>query len=420
MRALQTTSFRRSALTTTSFRPTSSFPTTLSWVSFLVNNFFFNNSFARKKIEKKDELSKTVLELELAEPLANESCSLGPYDHLEQKLWQIQLQELSFQKNNQEQQNQLSTTVPDRKETDVKEEIEDSDITGQVPDASQEEGRDAANAQPFDSEDSLSQEHVASELRRLEELRVSATLAGMRMRAANDQPQSSEGGAVAPGAEEAVNLAYARNTQGAVAPESGWTWEDIVKLTHLRDQEDTEVECCLQIHICSIPSIWIRHDHEESVRVHEDPMDRLHERMSVMEHNLDTLRTRVTQVADLRDAQGIREDHRAIIARLNEVEECATVHTLREFMPKIRRLESMFTGEDGGAILHELKTFGHVTEDWIIIGMLWMTSMLESAHRIGIMIFPNRKEVKKRRTNLVLKIGHQEDAGQEDMHHNVG
>ena len=53
-------------------------------------------------------------------------------------------------------------------------------------------------------------------------------------------------------------------------------------------------------------------------------------------------------MADLRDAQGIREDHRAIIARLNEVEECATVHTLREFMSKICRLEAMFTGEDGG------------------------------------------------------------------------
>ena len=119
MRALQTTSFRRlasaSALTTTnSFRTTSSFPATLSCVSFLFTNFFCNNSFARKKIEKKDELSKTVLELELEEPLANKTCSLGPYDHLEQKLWQIQLQELSLQQNNQEQQNQLSATVPDR------------------------------------------------------------------------------------------------------------------------------------------------------------------------------------------------------------------------------------------------------------------------------------------------------------------
>ena len=81
----------------------------------MFHNFFFNNSIGRKEVEKKDELSKTVLELELEELLANKSCSLGPYDHLEQKLWQIQLQELSLQQNNQEQQNQLSATVPDRK-----------------------------------------------------------------------------------------------------------------------------------------------------------------------------------------------------------------------------------------------------------------------------------------------------------------
>ena len=95
----------------------------------------------------------------------------------------------------------------------------------------------------------------------------------------------------------------------------------------------------------------MRHDPEASAHMHEDPMDRLRDRVSAMEHNLETLRTRVTQVADLWDVQGIREDHRAIIARLNEVEECATVHTLREFMSKIRRLEAMFTGEDGGAIV---------------------------------------------------------------------
>ena len=58
---------------------------------------------------------KTVLELELEELMANKSCSLGPYDHLEQeKLWSVQLQQLSLEKNNQEQQNQLSATVPDR------------------------------------------------------------------------------------------------------------------------------------------------------------------------------------------------------------------------------------------------------------------------------------------------------------------
>ena len=60
MRPLQTTSFRRSAsasaLATTSFRTTSSFQTTLSCFSFLFNNFVFNNSFARKEVEKKNEL----------------------------------------------------------------------------------------------------------------------------------------------------------------------------------------------------------------------------------------------------------------------------------------------------------------------------------------------------------------------------
>ena len=88
-------------------------------------------------------------------------------------------------------------------------------------------------------------------------------------------------------------------------------------------------------------TIWIRHDSEASARAHEDPMDQLHDRVYAMEHNLETLRTRLTQIADLRDAQGIREDHRAIVARLNEVEECASVHTLREFMSKILRLESI-------------------------------------------------------------------------------
>ena len=84
-------------------------------------------------------------------------------------------------------------------------------------------------------------------------------------------------------------------------------------------------------------------------------MDCLRDRVIAMEHNLDTLRTRVTQVADLRDTQGIQEDHRAMLARLNEVEECATVHTLREFMSKICRLEAMFTGEDGGVIFNAIR-----------------------------------------------------------------
>ena len=126
-----------------------------------------------------------------------------------------------------------------------------------------------------------------------------------------------------------------------------------MSLMHLRDQEDTGVQSPDPYMFNS--TIWVRHDHEESARMYEDPMDRLRDRVFAMEHNLESLRTRLAQVADLRDAQGIREDHRAIIARLNKVEECATVHTLREFMSKIRRLEAMFTGENGGAIVEAIR-----------------------------------------------------------------
>ena len=44
---------------------------------------------------------------------------------------------------------------------DVKEEFDEPDTTGQVPDALQEEAQDVADAHPLDSEDSLSQEGVA-------------------------------------------------------------------------------------------------------------------------------------------------------------------------------------------------------------------------------------------------------------------
>ena len=69
-----------------------------------------------------------------------------------------------------------------------------------------------------------------------------------------------------------------------------------------------------------------------------------------VEHNIETLRTRLTQVVDLRDTQGIRHDHRTIVARLDEVEEYASASTFREFMAKIRRLESMLVNDGGGTI----------------------------------------------------------------------
>ena len=70
----------------------------------------------------------------------------------------------------------------------------------------------------------------------------------------------------------------------------------------------------------------------------------------VVEHNIETLRTRLTQVVELRDTQGIRQDHRAIVARLDEVEEYASANTFREFMTKIQRLESMLVSNGGGTV----------------------------------------------------------------------
>ena len=185
---------------------------------------------------------------------------------------------------------------------------------------------------------------------------MSTTLAEMRVRVAGDSNQDSEGGAVAPVAEETTAPMTTQSRQGAVAPDSEWTWENNESYAPRRSGRYRGRLQSPDPYMFN-STIWVRHDHEASARIHEDPMDRLRDRVRAMEHNLETLRTRVTQVADLQDAQGIREDHRAIIARLNEVEECATVHTLREFMSKIRRLEAMFTGEDGGAILEAIRRF---------------------------------------------------------------
>ena len=96
-------------------------------------------------------------------------------------------------------------------------------------------------------------------------------------------------------------------------------------------------------------TIFLEHDPEASAS-RDDPMRQMQERLMCMEHNIETLRTRLTQVADLRDAQGIREDHRTIVARLDEVEEYASANTFREFMTKIQRLESMLVSNGGGTV----------------------------------------------------------------------
>ena len=96
-------------------------------------------------------------------------------------------------------------------------------------------------------------------------------------------------------------------------------------------------------------TIFLEHDAEAS-EARDDPLGQLRSRLMCVEHNIETLRTRLTQVVDLRDTQGIRQDHRTIVARLDEVEEYASANTFREFMTKIQRLESMLVGNGGGTV----------------------------------------------------------------------
>ena len=59
-----------------------------------------------------------------------------------------------------------------------------------------------------------------------------------------------------------------------------------------------------------------------------------------MQANLETLRTRIGQVAGLRDVHGLLEGQRSLTTRINEVEECIFVHNLREFMRRILHTET--------------------------------------------------------------------------------
>ena len=45
-------------------------------------------------------------------------------------------------------------------------------------------------------------------------------------------------------------------------------------------------------------------EHDRSAAEHEDPVTQIRQELFTMQANLETLRTRIGQVADLRDAQG--------------------------------------------------------------------------------------------------------------------
>ena len=120
---------------------------------------------------------------------------------------------------------------------DVKEEMGEPEANEQMPDTLNELQKDK-ETQPFDSEDSLSQERVADELRRLTETQPLAT--------SEASHQNLEGGATAPVSE------------GATAPTSPQLQENLqgkgkIVVPTLRDQKDTGEDCGLRIRICSIP-----------------------------------------------------------------------------------------------------------------------------------------------------------------------
>ena len=96
-------------------------------------------------------------------------------------------------------------------------------------------------------------------------------------------------------------------------------------------------------------TIFIEHEAIAN-EMQNDPIGSMHSRLRCVEHNIETLRTRLTQVFDVRDTQGIRRDHRAIATRLDEVEEYASASSFREFMTKIQRLESMLSSDGGGTV----------------------------------------------------------------------
>ena len=174
-------------------------------------------------------------------------------------------------------------------------------------------------------------------------------------------------------------------------------------------------------------TIWLERDSEASARAHEEPIEQLRDRARTMGANLETLKT---QVADLRDAQGLREGHRALIARLTEIEECASVHTLREFITQILRLESLVCGEHGGIVGEAIRACNRRLDSH---KATLDDSMLESGFRICIMICPNKKMMKRHnsplpglkvvtlmlRINQVWRIAHLEGVELEDRRHSA-
>ena len=162
---------------------------------------------------------------------------------------------------------------------ETKEELSDQDVGDQDSDNLPEELQRRINEfPPHDSEDSLGPERGVEELRRL--------------------------AAEFPPVVESVPQRVPR--EGAAAPEVFWENNGPYAPRRSRRQRGRPVSHDpLMFHT----TIWLEHDQEASARAHEEPIEQLQDRVCTMEANLETLRTRLTQVADLRDAQGLREGH---------------------------------------------------------------------------------------------------------------
>ena len=101
-------------------------------------------------------------------------------------------------------------------------------------------------------------------------------------------------------------------------------------------------------------TIWLEHDREAAA--HEEPVTQIRQELFTMHANFETLRTRLGQVADLRNAHGLREGQRTLTRRIAEVEECISAQNLREFVRRIMRLEAQVGGNHGGVIGETLVT----------------------------------------------------------------
>ena len=208
-------------------------------------------------------------------------------------------------------ENQPDSVLPeDESQSRVKEERKAEDVPkSEVATAEvKEESGD------HDSEDSFRPEHVVEELHEFPP-------------AVNPVPQPHEPreGATAPETP--------RESDGPYAPR---------RSTRYRDRPVSPDP--LMFHT----TIWLEHDQDASA--HEEPIAQMRQQMSTMQANLETLRTRVGQIGDLCDAQGLREGQRSLTARLTEVEGCTSVQMLREFTHRIMRLESLVGGNHGGVL----------------------------------------------------------------------